>query len=137
MQNTNCKIMLKYNPLQHSARFTTDDKQHRLFYFETAPGVNAKTLILDQYGMERGNISFEKLHDTGTVTLEGRRYYFQVKYSVAQPIITIFKSRPAQPWVSSSYNISGDETLNMSFVLGLCWYIEIQQEKENPVEYAA
>lgn len=137
MQNTDCKITLKYNPHQHSARLTSDDKQHRLFYFETAGTANSKILVLDQYGMERGNISFDKMLDTGTVIFEGRLYYFQVKYSAAQPVITIFKNRPAQPWVSCSYNISGDNALNMSFVLGLCWYVQIQQEKENLVEYAA
>ena len=137
MQNAGCKIMLKYNPRQHSARLTSDDKQHRLFYFEPSGPANSKLLVMDQYGMERGSISFDKIHDTGTVILEDRRYFFQVKYTAAEPVITIFKNRPAQPWVSSRYTISGDETLNMSFVLGLCWYIQLQQEKESLVEYAA
>ena len=136
MQNDDYKMLLKYNPLQHSARFSCGGKYHRLFYFETMPQFSSKTIFTDQYGMETGSIVLDKIysHD-GTVWLDGKKLHYHLQDSPV-PKLIVYESDPNHPIVSCSIATGNETALMNCFILGVCWYIFLQVAKENPVEYA-
>ncbi|MFT3682334.1 MAG: hypothetical protein QM791_18915 [Ferruginibacter sp.] len=137
VQNNNDKMVLKYNPHQRSARFTSDGKHYALFYFETAGTVGSKILIQDQYGMLRGNIVTDKSHGNGHVELEGKKYNYQLKSGYNSPSIVIYERTADRPWLTCDLDLRTEDTLHASFIVGLCWHIFLQQEKDMLVDFAA
>ena len=137
MQNDDYEMLLKYNPQQHSARFSCGGKHHRLFYFETSGQLSSKTIFTDQYGMETGNIVKDKIYGHGgTVLLDGKKLHYNLQDSPV-PRLVIYESDPARPMVSCSITKGNDAALINCFITGICWYIFLQVAKEMPVEYAA
>jgi hypothetical protein len=137
MQDNGCKVILKYNPQHRSARLISDDNHHSLFYLETPAQLSSKVIITDQYGMDRGFIAMDKIHAySGTAELEGKKFHFRIQH-YPSPVLIIYESSPSHPLVSSSFEISGEAGLTNSFVLGLCWYAMLQQQKVRLMEFAA
>lgn len=137
MQNDDYKMLLKFNPMQHSARFSCGGKFHRLFYFETTSQANYKTVFTDQYGMETGCIVLDKIYDGGgTVILDGKKFHYHLQDFPGLKLV-VYETNPAKPIVSCSISFNKNDALINCFILGVCWYILLQVPKEQPVEFAA
>jgi hypothetical protein len=86
--------------------------------------------------MERGRIVWNKMNtEDGYVELEGKRYNYQLQ-NTSSPVMVIYENNTSQPWISCNVDSAGSDLVFSSFLLGLCWYIFLQQEKESLV-YAA
>jgi hypothetical protein len=138
LQNGDCKLQLKYNPLQHSARFISGDKNlHRLFYIESKAPLFSKTIFRDQYGMETASILLDKINENaGTVLLDGKKYHYRLQNGHS-PVLVIYEYNPDKPWISCGLSSMSNSAEINSFIIGLGWYILQQQAKINPVEFAA
>lgn len=137
VQNGESKLILKYNPLQLSARFSSQGRFHRLFYIENAGQFSSKTTFTDMYGMETASIYLDKINENaGTIILDGVRYNYQLQFNKT-PVLVIYENNPAHPWVSCSLTNTIENSLISSFILGLAWYILMQEKKEKSVGYAA
>ncbi len=142
IENEACKVILKYNPLHHSARITCG-KHHKLVYVETTGSLKLKTIFKNEYGLEIGSLQQDKWHNKGAVVIDTKKYNYQLQNNPLAELI-IFDNTPAKPIVSCglkpdngislSHNTNGVD--NSFLLLGLCWYLFLPVAKENVVEYA-
>ena len=145
MENNECKVILKYNPLHHSARITCG-KFHKLVYVETLGSLKLKTVFKNEYGLEIGSLQQDKWHNKGTVIIDSQKYNYHLQNNPLAEM-TIYSNDPAMPLVSCgiksannnteiclSHNTNGID--NSFLLLGLCWYLFLPVAKESVVEYA-
>ena len=131
MENELCKVVLKYNPRQKSARISCAN-QHCLFFIQSAGALTGKYIFTNQYGMEIGNITHDKRHDNGgTVTIESKKYRYEISNNLSAEL-TIYSSHSQSPLVTCGLTFSD----NNSLILAHCWYLFLPVVKEDVLEYA-
>ena len=132
MENDLCKVILKYNPQQKSARISCANQQ-RLFFIQSAGVLTGKYIFTNEYGMEIGNISHDKRHTNGgTVNIESKKYHYDITNNPSGEL-TIYDSNSQRPLATCGLGVSD----NNSLILAHCWYLFLPVVKENVVEYAA
>lgn len=145
MENGECKVTLKYNPIHQSARVTSGDYQ-RLFFIESTGSLNGKAIFKNEYGMEIGSIHHDRWHiSEGTIEIDNVHYHYGLKNN---PLVelTIYKNHTHQPIITCGLkmnNTNNGLTVVTSaveancFLLGLTWFLFLPIAKENLAEYAA
>lgn len=147
MDNETCKVLLKYNPRQQSARLSSGDHQ-RLFFIESAGSLSGKTIIRNEYGVEVGQLGFDHWYSReGTIQVDNHTFHYKL---VNQPSakLMIYTDNSAEPLASCELSNKGNDT-SIHFIdntppdsrgyllLGLCWYLFLPVARENVAEYAA
>ena len=131
IENDLCRVVLKYNPQQKSARISCANQQ-RLFFIQTAGVLTGKYIFTNEYGMEIGNISHDKRHNNGgTVSIESKKYHYEISNNPSAEL-TIYDSNSQRLLVTCE--LGGSD--NNSLILAHCWYLFLPVVKENIVEYA-
>ena len=133
IDNGYCKMVLKYNPLHKSARITSDNN-HRLFFLESVGPFGDRTIFRNEYGMEVGNLVFDKLRNKkGSIIMDEKKYHYQINNGE----LLVYKTDPGQPLISCTIDgppnpgtnlfSSSLSTIDTSCVIvGLCWYLGLQ-----------
>lgn len=145
-EQDNTKAIVKYNPVQRSARISVGDK-HRLFFIESAGSLSGKYIFKNEYGLEVGAMSNDRWGKEGSVTIESKKFIYKIQNgSLAE--LTIYDGNTHKPLAScgiatgingTSLSLS-QQTNNADsnyLLLGLCWFLFLPVAKENIVEYAA
>lgn len=131
MENNLCKVVLKYNPQQKSARISCANQQ-RLFFIQSAGVLTGKYIFTNEYGMEIGNISHDKRNNNGgTVNIESKKYHYEISNNPSGKL-TIYDSNSAKQLATCGLEVSD----NNSLILAHCWYLFLPVVKESMLEYA-
>ena len=147
IDNNDCKVVIKYNPLHQSARITSGN-HHRLFFLESTGSLSGKTIFKNEYGMEIGNLVHDKFHPKeGSLMIETKKYQYQLQNNPL-PELVIFENNFRKPVancnipistmsIQNSFSANSNQVIdNNCYLLGLCWYLFLPQAKEK-LEYAA
>lgn len=139
LQHDKCLLSLKYNPLQHSARFMGEGKYHRLFYSEQDAYQLSRTIFSDQYGMETASLMPGKLNsqDGGLAVLDGKKYFFTVQQNVQHARLLVYENNAGQPWFNCDVTSIIDGAVLNFLIIGMGWYFVLQQQKEKWMHTAA
>lgn len=147
IDNNDCKLVIKYNPLHQSARITSGN-HHRLFYLESAGSLSGKTIFRNEYGTQTGTLLHNKFQPKeGTVVIDSKKYQYYLQNSPS-PELIIFENDLQNPVAtctipsdSSSaqdfFSISSEAIDNNCYLLGLSWYLSLPVIIENIQEYAS
>ena len=146
MDDENCRVVIKYNPRQHSARVTCGIHQ-RLFFIETTGSLIQKTIFTNEYGLEIGRLTQDSVvGNKGIVTINEKKYNYALKNNPLAELV-IYDKNIADPLVSCGLESSNSITRialsnntessdNSCLLLGLCWYLFLPVAKENVAAYA-
>lgn len=136
------KEVVKYNPIQRSTRISTGD-YHRLFFIESTGSLTGKYIFKNEYGIEVGSMSNDKLGKEGTVIIEGKKFVYKVNNGE----LHIHDGSTDKLLVScglaatingTSLSLSSQSNADTNYLLlGLCWFLFLPVAKENRIEYAA
>jgi len=128
--NNNCKVILKYNPRHQSVRATSDNN-HRLFFLETTGSLSDKIIFKNEYGIEVGNLVYDKLRGKhGSALIDQKKYHYEITeeelliYTSDLTQVLIRCSLQSTPTLGSnisSLNFSHNDIRCM--ILGLCWFL--------------
>jgi hypothetical protein len=139
IDDNECKVIIKYNPLHRSARITAGN-HHRLFFFESAGSLSGKIVFKNEYGMEVGNLVHDKFHpEEGSIIIDAEKYRYDL-HSSPVPELTIYDSNSQQPivncgiqaerqYLQSTVSRSAQSIDNNCYLLGLCWYLFLPTAK--------
>lgn len=137
IDNQNIKEVLRYNPLQQSARISYGSYQ-RLFFVEASGFRNNHIRLKNEYGIAIGTLFFEKGNENHECTLEIEGKKYQCIYR-ARPgaELAIYEQNALRPLLACSVE-SIDWIVSESFIrkqpargeyasllLGLCWYLHL------------
>ncbi|WP_207513240.1 hypothetical protein [Longitalea luteola] len=123
------KLVIKYNLEQQSVRISSDEN-HRLFFIDKTGLWHNKTILKNEYGVEIGRLSIDKLHGAGSIDMEGKRYNFSFQKntelvvfenSVSQPL-AVCDMTAAPSFSSLAANKYSNEEY-ACFLLGICWHL--------------
>jgi hypothetical protein len=126
------KLELKYNLEQQTVRISSEET-HRLFFIDkTGLWHNKKTILKNEYGVEIGRLSFDKMHQSGVIEVEGKKYHYTIQrsgppqlvlfeHSVSMPLAVCDLSKAPSVTSLQANKYSGEECAG--FLLGLCWYL--------------
>lgn len=132
IENDRCKVVLKYNSQQKSARISCANQQ-RLFFIQSAGVLTGKYIFTNEYGMEIGNISHDKrVNNGGNVSIESKKYHYEISNNPSEEL-TIYDSNSQRPLATSGLGAFD----NIGLILAHCWYLFLPVVKENVLEYAA
>jgi hypothetical protein len=146
LEQDSIKAIVKYNPVQRSARISVGDN-HRLFFIESAGSLTGKYIFKNEYGLEVGTMVNDKWSSEGSVTIESKKFTYKIHNSpVAE--LTIYDGSTNKAIVSCALatgingtSLSLPEQSNHAgsnyLLLGLCWFLYLPVAKEAIVEYAA
>lgn len=146
IEDNDCKVIIKYNPLHQSARVTSGN-HHRLFFFESAGSLSGKTVFKNEYGMEIGNLIHDKFHsEEGTLVIDSKKYQYQLQNTSSE--LLIYENNARQPVANCSIPIDKSAIKNFisassqaidhnCYLLGLCWYLFLPFVKENILKFAS
>jgi hypothetical protein len=148
IDNDDCKVILKFNPQQQSARISCLNQQ-RLFFIKNAGVLTGKYHFTNEYGLEIGHLSQDKRLGTGgTVGIDSKKYHYEITNNHLAEI-AIYDSDSREPLITCSLVINDNKSSGISFaphmsqidnnslLLALCWYLFLPVAKENVVEFAA
>jgi hypothetical protein len=136
------KLVIKYNLEQQSVRLSSEEI-HRLFFIDKTGLWHNKTILKNEYGVEIGRLSMEKVHGTGIIEMEGKKYYYTLQnnsqlvifeHSVSMPLAVC--DMTAAPAFSSLAATKYSNEEYACFLLGICWYLFPLTAAEQ-LEYAA
>ena len=143
VDNQNIKEVLRYNPLQQSARLNYGGYQ-RLFFVEQTGFWNNHIVLKNEYGISVGTLFFEKGHDNHDCLLEidGRKYQCMY-HSKPGPELAIYEQHALRPLISC--DVKGIDWIvaesftrkeparreYASLLLGLCWYLHLSAAPES------
>ena len=131
MENNQCKVFLKYNPQQKSARICCANQQ-RLFFIQSAGVLTGKYIFTNEYGMEIGNITHDKRQNNGgNVSIESKKYHYEISNNPSAEL-TIYDSNTQRHLVTCGLGVFD----NISLILANCWYLFLPVVNENMLEYA-
>jgi len=144
IDNNDCKVIIKYNPLHQSARVTCGN-HHRLFFLESAGSLSGKTIFKNEYGMEIGNLVHNKFHPMdGSVMIDSKKYQYQLLNNPSPELVIyetdihhLLASCSIQSAIKNSFSDNSATIDNNCYLLGLCWYLLLPLEKGNMVKYAS
>ncbi len=130
IENEDCKVIMKYNPLHRSARISCGNR-HRLFFIESTGSLTGKYIFKNEYGMEIGSMNQDKwFGKDGSVIIESIKYAYTISKDPSTQI-TVYEGISQNPLVSCE-SATEDQTTNISFssqrsdinnnclLLGLC-----------------
>ncbi|MEO6550813.1 MAG: hypothetical protein ABIN94_22615 [Ferruginibacter sp.] len=147
IDNNECKVVIKYNPIHHSARITIGN-HHRLFFLESAGSLSGKTIFKNEYGMEIGNLQNDKpSFREGSLVINSEKYLYRLKNGTS-PQLSVFEKNVYEPiatcGIPENKNSGTKPTSaitefadNCCYLLGLCWYISLPSVKENEPEHSS
>ena len=142
MEANAVKEVLRYNPLQQSARITCMGKQ-RLFFIEQAGFGNNRYIFRNEYGFAVGKLFIESLStEGGSIEIEEKKFHYRLHTTPSRELV-IYEHDRVQPLLTCSFiNEKNPGPLSpannnavheyASFLLGLCWYLfsPVQNEKK-------
>jgi hypothetical protein len=144
MEGNIVKEVLRYHPLQQSARISCQGGQ-RLFFIE---GRGNHFIYKNEYGFDIGKLSFEHLHhEGGTIEIEEKKFHYGPATGNSAELV-IHEHDRLQPFVSCDFfQTTGKresllrtsrQTLHeyAGLLLGLCWYLFNPAGKENNITAA-
>ena len=143
IENDRCKVVLKYNSQQKSARISCANQQ-RLFFIQSAGVLTGKYTFTNEYGLEIGHISQDKRHGSGgTVSIESKKYHYEISKNPSEEL-TIYDSNSQTTLATCGLALHDNRSLskhfdyidNNSLLLAHCWYLFLPVVKENLMEYA-
>ena len=136
------KLVIKYNLDQQSVRISSEEN-HRLFFIDKTGLWHNKTILKNEYGVEIGRLSIDKVHGTGIIEVEGKKYNYTLQNNVQLVIFEQSVSMPlavcdmtAAPSYSSLAANKYSNEEYACFLLGICWYLFPLTASEH-LEYAA
>ena len=146
MEANTVKEVLRYNPLQQSARITCMGRQ-RLFFIEEAGFRSHHFTFKNEYGFAIGRLFIEN-PDTegGTIEIEEKKFHYRLLTNPV-PELVIYEYDNIQPLVTCSFikSIDGQNPVShnnkktiheyASLLLGLCWYLFNPAFTENNADY--
>lgn len=136
MDNDQCKVILKFNPQQKSARISCVNQQ-RLFFIKNAGVQTGRYIFTNEYGVEIGSLTHDKRNSNGgTVSIESKKYHYEITNNPL-PKLSIFDNDSNRSLVTCGLTAAADYTDHNSLLLALCWYLFLPVAKENVIEYAA
>jgi len=147
IDNGECKVILKFNPQQKSARINCVNQQ-RLFFIKSAGVLTGKYVFTNEYGVEIGNLSQDKRSTNGgTVNIESKKYHYEISNNPLAEL-SIYENNSSRSLVTLgltiAHNRAGlsiakntEQADHSSLLLALCWYLFLPVAKENVIEYAA
>lgn len=123
------KLVIKYNLGQHSVRISSNEN-HRLFFIDKTGLWHNKTILKNEYGVEIGRLSIDKVHGHGIIDMEGRRYNYILRNNTELVVFENSVSHPmaicdmtaAPAFTSLTTNKYSNEEY-ACFLLGICWYL--------------
>jgi hypothetical protein len=128
-EGDNTKLIIKYNLDQQSVRISSEEN-HRLFFIDKTGLWHNKTILKNEYGVEIGRLAIDKVHGTGFIEIEGKKYYYTLQnnsqlvvfeHTVTMPL-AVCNMTEAPSFASLSANIYSNEEY-ACFLLGICWYL--------------
>lgn len=146
MDDENCRVVIKYNPRQHSARITCGIHQ-RLFFIETTGSLIQKTIFTNEYGLGIGSLTQDSvIGNKGMVIINEKKYHYTLNNNPLAELV-IYDKNINDPLVSCGLQTSNsitsialsnntDSSDNSCLLLGLCWYLFLPVAKENVAAYA-
>jgi hypothetical protein len=126
VEEGNILAILKYNPLQQSARIRSGEKQ-QVFFMERS-GSNANKLIVEnEYGVRTGYYAADSVKNkSGNIAVHDTHYHFKL-LTGSIPEFSIYKPGTFSPLVICPIALSaGQATASVecsSLLLALCWYL--------------
>jgi hypothetical protein len=142
IDNNDCKVVIKYNPLHQSARITSGI-HHRLFFLESAGSLSGKTIFKNEYGMEVGNLVHDKFHPgDGSIMIDSKKYQYHLQNNPLSELVIysndhhgVVANCNIQSNINNTLSSRSTTTDNNCYLLGLCWYLFLPVEKENIPQY--
>lgn len=146
LEENKVKLIMKYNPSQHSARIFFDGKQ-RLVFLEKSGFWNQGIVFKNEYGIHLGKISFEKWHSqhSGIIEIEGKKYH-HIRSNNNRPELVIYEKDIQHPLLTcklssdngnteqeNSYYQQDDQEYT-GLMVGLCWSLLMPQSIPNNLE---
>ncbi len=128
-EGDNTKLIIKYNLDQQSVRISSEEN-HRLFFIDKTGLWHNKTILKNEYGVEIGRLAIDKVHGTGIIEIEGKKYFYTLQnnsqlvvfeHSVSMPL-AVCDMTDAPSFGSLSANKYSNEEY-ACFLLGICWYL--------------
>ena len=125
----NTKLVIKYNLDQQTVRISSEEN-HRLFFIDKTGLWHNKTILKNEYGVEIGRLAIDKVHGTGIIEIEGKKYYYTLQnnsqlvvfeHTVTNPL-AVCDMTDAPSFASLSANKYSNEEY-ACFLLGICWYL--------------
>ncbi len=138
------KAIVKYNPVQKSARISIGDK-HRLFFIESARSLSGKFIFKNEYGIEVGGMNNGRMANEGTIAIESKKFTYKINNNPLAEL-SIYDGDTHLPLISCglaagikgiALSQQGNNPDSNCLLLGLCWFLFLPVAKENIVEYAA
>ena len=77
-EGSDTKLVIKYNLDQQSVRISSEEN-HRLFFIDKTGLWHNKTILKNEYGVEIGRLAIDKVHGTGIIEIEGKKYYYTLQ----------------------------------------------------------
>ena len=123
------KLVIKYNLDQQSVRISSEEN-HRLFFIDKTGLWHNRTILKNEYGVEIGRLAIDKVHGTGIIEIEGKKYYYTLQndsqlvvfeHTVNMPL-AVCDMTAAPSFASLSGNKYSNEEY-ACFLLGICWYL--------------
>lgn len=143
-ENDETKLVLKYNLEQQSVRLSSEET-HRCFFINKTGLWHNKTILQNEYGVEVGRLSFDKMHQTGILEMEGKKYHYTFQNNTSLQLV-VFEHTVSLPLAvcdlssaPSFTSLAADKYSNEEcacFLLGLCWYLFPLTASEQP-EFAS
>ena len=128
-EGDNTKLIIKYNLDQQTVRISSEEN-HRLFFIDKTGLWHNKTILKNEYGVEIGRLAIDKVHGTGFIEIEGKKYYYTVQnnsqlvvfeHTVTMPL-AVCDMTEAPSFASLLANKYSNEEY-ACFLLGICWYL--------------
>ncbi|WP_205514699.1 hypothetical protein [Longitalea arenae] len=123
------KLVIKFNLEQQSVRLSSDEN-HRLFFIDKTGLWHNKTILKNEYGVEIGRLSIDKVHGTGIIDMEGKRYNYSFQNNTE---LIVFENNASEPLAvcdmteaPSFTSLAANKYSNEEyacFLLGICWYL--------------
>lgn len=139
VDNDQCLMVLKHNPVHHSIRVSSHGS-HKLFFIESTGALTGKYIFHNEYDMEIGHMEYDKwFGKKGIITIESKKY----SYQIADGLISIFQEDSPISSIKCEWNNGeapaqkNSSVENNFLLLGLCWYLYLPVAKKMQVEYAA
>lgn len=123
------KLVIKYNLEQQSVRISSEEN-HRLFFIDKTGLWHNRTILKNEYGVEIGRLAIDKVHGTGIIEIEGKKYYYTLQnnsqlvvfeHTVTMPL-AVCDMTEAPSFASLLSNKYSNEEY-ACFLLGISWYL--------------
>ena len=130
INNNDCKVILKYNPRHQSVR-TTSGNNHGLFFLETTGSLSDKIIFKNEYGIEVGNLVYDKLRGkNGSALINQKKYHYEITdeelliyTSDLTQVLTRCSLQSSPTFDSNILPVNFSHNDIRCMILGLCWFL--------------